>query len=263
MQCRSVNNYLSILHTIIFAQSIKTPTTMKQKHAKILDNICTYIIRNYPKPIEKIQYREINRQVENSTYEHINELIDLHVFKEDTNQKEKTILVDEESFNNMKLKYDGSYFSSRIKKRRMWMYGFSGTILGIVIALFTFFCPSQNCFNNEPCTISLIDNFDGNYNVGFRVEIRGNVSCNKDLFVYLVVNDYHAEWIQPTAGLGKYVDGPFDGYCYLGVIDSPDSINKTYKVFAVITSKAYNEYEHLDKETLVAKSNEIRLIRIN
>ncbi|MBN1638757.1 MAG: hypothetical protein JW866_07310 [Ignavibacteriales bacterium] len=93
----------------------------------------------------------------------------------------------------------------------------------------------------------------------FIIYIEGTVSNAKDKFLYLIVDDSNALWIQP--GLGANINGEFSGNYYLGIKDDPNSLNKWYKIFAVITNKEYKAYEHLDMKTVIAESKKIKLYR--
>ena len=95
----------------------------------------------------------------------------------------------------------------------------------------------------------------------FKILVRGTVSHANNLFVYLVVCDFSAEWIEPVECLGANIDKDFSGYCYLGIIDDPNSMNKLYKVFAVVTDREYKSYEHLDRKTIKAESNKLDVYR--
>ena len=95
----------------------------------------------------------------------------------------------------------------------------------------------------------------------YQVYIKGTVSNAENLFCYLVVDDGNAEWIEP--GLGKGIDGEFDGNCNLGIKDDARALNKQYVVFAVVTDKEHQEYEHLSRESRKAVSRRIKLYRTN
>jgi hypothetical protein len=95
----------------------------------------------------------------------------------------------------------------------------------------------------------------------FIVRVKGTVSYARRFYVYLVVNDDHAEWIEPTTGLGANVNGDFSGKCYLGVKDDRNSLDKWYKVSAVVTNREYEEYEKLDRKTLIVQTTTIELFR--
>lgn len=94
----------------------------------------------------------------------------------------------------------------------------------------------------------------------FIIYVEGIASNAKDNFLYLIVDDGNALWIQP--GLGPNINGVFAGNCYLGIKDDPNSLNKWYRVFAGITDKKYKPYEHLDMKTVKAESKKIKLYRI-
>lgn len=93
----------------------------------------------------------------------------------------------------------------------------------------------------------------------FRIFVDGSVSNAEGLFLYLVVDDGNAEYIMP--GLGQGYNGNFSGTCYLGVEDDPKSLNKRYIVFAVVTDRKYKKFEHLNRTSMKATSNRIKLFR--
>jgi len=94
----------------------------------------------------------------------------------------------------------------------------------------------------------------------FIIRVKGSVTNAKQHFTYLVVNDYNADWIEPTAGMGANVDGEFSRFCYLGQKDTAGSL-RNYEVYAVVTNREYKEREHLDRKTVLASSNKILLRR--
>lgn len=94
----------------------------------------------------------------------------------------------------------------------------------------------------------------------FEVTIVGTVSHAKNKYLYLVVDDGRAEWIEP--GLGYGYNGEFYGKAYLGIKDDINSLNKWYSVFAVVVDKEHNKFSHLDKKVVKAKSEIIRLYRV-
>ncbi len=93
----------------------------------------------------------------------------------------------------------------------------------------------------------------------FHVGVRGTVAEATGLYLYLVVDNGRAEYIQP--GLGQNIAGDFEGDCYLGLKDDPSSLHKPYKIFAVLTDKVYHEYDSLDQASVQATSNLIELWR--
>jgi len=138
-------------------------------------------------------------------------------------------------------------------------------ILGLMLSLLLTACeifPSQ-----QPTSIvSIEDNIeDENGNpidkssAPFKVRVRGTVSNAQGLYLYLVVDDGNAQWIQP--GLGQNVEGDFEENVYLGIENDPDSLNKQYRIFAVVTDKEHRENEHLDRGRIKASSAEIDLFR--
>ncbi len=93
----------------------------------------------------------------------------------------------------------------------------------------------------------------------FKVGIKGSVNDTRDKYVYLVVKDPTAEWIQP--GLGANVQGEFEGWCYLGIETDPRSMGISYTIFGVVTDRAYSEHEQLDRKTVKAESKHIQVTR--
>jgi len=93
----------------------------------------------------------------------------------------------------------------------------------------------------------------------FQVRVKGEVAGAMDSYVYLIVNDNDKEWIQP--GLGEHIDNEFSGICSLGARDNIAFLRRPYTVSAVITNKKYQEFEVLDRSTVLAQSNKIELIR--
>ena len=97
---------------------------------------------------------------------------------------------------------------------------------------------------------------------GFKVLVNGNVTGAISLYTYLVVKDGKNEWIEPTEGFGKGIDGDFSGYCYLGEIDKFDPNNlKQYLIYAIVTTTPYEEYQHPVEGTIKSTSNKISLTR--
>ena len=94
----------------------------------------------------------------------------------------------------------------------------------------------------------------------FIIRVQGRVTKAKKYFTYLVVNDFNADWVEPRSGLGAGVDNEFSGFCYLGEKDPRGSL-RNYEVYAVVTNREYQEYEHLDRSTVLAYSNRIQLRR--
>lgn len=99
-------------------------------------------------------------------------------------------------------------------------------------------------------------------NAPYTIKVKGTVRNAKTAFTYLIVDNGNGQYIQPVSStLGPAVDGPFTGNCYLGVKDDAKSLDKTYTVFAVVTSRQYNEYNLLNQTTILAKSNEVPVTR--
>ncbi len=95
--------------------------------------------------------------------------------------------------------------------------------------------------------------------VPFKIHVTGNVSDAQDFYLYLVVKNDNGEYIQP--GLGQGMDGDFAEYCYLGIESDSKSLNRQYKIFAVVTDKKYEASEHLNRGTVKASSTTIDLFR--
>lgn len=94
----------------------------------------------------------------------------------------------------------------------------------------------------------------------FKVFVRLTTSNAKGKYLYLVVDDSHGLWIQPELGkVGEVSD--YTGYCYLGWENDADSLNKTYRIFAVITNTEYDERDRLDISTILASSDTIEMFR--
>ncbi|MCX6122180.1 MAG: hypothetical protein NTX44_11260 [Ignavibacteriales bacterium] len=93
------------------------------------------------------------------------------------------------------------------------------------------------------------------------VRVKGAVSNAMNYYVYIIVNDDIAEWIEPVTGLGARVDGYFSGDCFLGKSNDKAYLNKLYKVYAVVTDREYQNFSILDRKTIITKSNEIELFR--
>lgn len=95
----------------------------------------------------------------------------------------------------------------------------------------------------------------------FKVQVRGAAKSVKGFYTYLVVNDFNVLWIQPSSSQGVNVSDDFSGYCHLGKVGDPNSLNKRYEVFAVVTNREYKDYDHLDVKTVKARSNAIEFFR--
>jgi len=100
-------------------------------------------------------------------------------------------------------------------------------------------------------------------NAPFIIHITGKVFNAMHLYVYIVVDDSEAAWIQSTVGLGYMASQNFDflGHCTLGMPNEPLYTDKRYIVFAIVSNIEYERYQKLDATTVVAKSNEIVLFR--
>lgn len=94
----------------------------------------------------------------------------------------------------------------------------------------------------------------------FAVRLDGTVTHLGTKYLYLIVDDGNAEWVQPGLG-GKY-DGRFYATAYLGIKDDPKSIGKWYSVYAVVSRSTHNPYQKLDRAALVAQSDIIRMYRV-
>ncbi len=93
----------------------------------------------------------------------------------------------------------------------------------------------------------------------YAVNVRGTVTNAKGLYLYLVVNDGNADWIQP--GLGQVGHEQFAALAYLGEPSGELSLNKTYRVFAVVVNREYKVGDHLDNTTVKGYSNVVELVR--
>lgn len=96
--------------------------------------------------------------------------------------------------------------------------------------------------------------------VPFEVFVKGTASISDDMYVYLIVYDGVAEYVQPD--LVRTANNGFEGYCYLGKEVDSGSVNKRYTVFAVVTDQKYGSHSQLDRNTVKAISNTIELYRI-
>lgn len=115
--------------------------------------------------------------------------------------------------------------------------------------------------------VTIIDVRDANRaqidynNAPFHVQVRGNSQNALKFFVYLVVGDSNALWIQPEQSLGLNTNGDFVADCYLGIKDDPASLNKSYHISAVVTDQSYSAHTPLNKKTVLAQSKAIVLFR--
>jgi hypothetical protein len=124
------------------------------------------------------------------------------------------------------------------------------------------------CIPGKPSpTVTISDNVEdengdpiAKNSAPFKIRVNGTVSNAEDLYLYLVVNDGNAAYIQPE-DLVLEANGAFEGYCYLGIGDDPESLNKEYEIFAVVTETEYDDYKHLDQKTVKARSNTISATR--
>lgn len=93
----------------------------------------------------------------------------------------------------------------------------------------------------------------------YNIQLNGTVINAENLFVYLIVDDGYAQFVQP--GLGQNTSRDFAGSSYLGIESDSRSLNKLYKIFAVVTDKKYKEYDVLEQSTIKARSNIIEALR--
>lgn len=93
----------------------------------------------------------------------------------------------------------------------------------------------------------------------FEVPIQGTVARAQKSYLYLIVDDGNAEWVQP--GLGYGYDGEFFAKAYLGIKDDTKSRDKWYSIFVVVCSQEHKKYEHLDRKTTLAISQIVRFYR--
>ena len=95
--------------------------------------------------------------------------------------------------------------------------------------------------------------------VPYQVFIKGTATIPEDWFVYLIVYDGVAEYVQPE--VLRTEENGFEGYCYLGEETDSKSINKRYTVFAVVTDQAHQRHTKLNPDSVKARSNSIELYR--
>jgi hypothetical protein len=93
----------------------------------------------------------------------------------------------------------------------------------------------------------------------YAVLVKGTASIADGSYVYLVVNDGNAEYVQPD--LVQLANGNFEGYCFLGEEKDPNSINKMYSIYAIVTDTKYGANARLNHGTINAVSNAIDLYR--
>ena len=98
-------------------------------------------------------------------------------------------------------------------------------------------------------------------NAPFHIYVKGVATNSINYYVYLVVNDNYAEWIEPINGLGAHVDNKFIGECFLGKKDEVASLNKLYTIYAVVVNREYMAFNILDRKTIISQSNIIELYR--
>lgn len=92
----------------------------------------------------------------------------------------------------------------------------------------------------------------------FQVRVHGVAANAGKHYVYLVVEDAAARWIEP--GLGSNINGAFDGHCYLGEEAYPGKPT-AYSVFAVVTNREYRSFDRLENGSILARSDAIELVR--
>jgi hypothetical protein len=92
----------------------------------------------------------------------------------------------------------------------------------------------------------------------YEIFVRGTLSNTKKLYVYLVVDDGNAQWIQPDV---TNTNSEFTGYAYLGEPNDQPSNFKRYSVYAVLVDKKYKVKDKLDTASVIAYSNRVELIR--
>lgn len=137
---------------------------------------------------------------------------------------------------------------------------FIGIIAGLIVALII---AVIGWFLLKPPSVAIrIDTGRINLETApFEVPIQGTVSRAKGKYLYLVVYDGNAEWIQPNLGYGY--DGEFMVSAYLGIQNDEESKNKWYAVFAAVCSQEHKKYEHLDRTETIVTSEIIRLYRVH
>ncbi|MDH3975182.1 MAG: hypothetical protein OEV42_12950 [Deltaproteobacteria bacterium] len=107
-------------------------------------------------------------------------------------------------------------------------------------------------------TLTIASNIDLNH-APFKIGVNGTVKNATQFYTYIVVDDGHAEWIQP--GLGFNRDGPFYSSAHLGIKDGNPSLNKWYNVFAVVSGEEHEKYQHLKPDSILARTKPTRIYR--
>lgn len=98
------------------------------------------------------------------------------------------------------------------------------------------------------------------HNAPFKVYVRVSVAHGQGHYLYLIVDDGNGQWVQPP--LGEIGEGTeYTGACYLGRQDGQSSLNKTYRIYAVVTNTPYEEGDQLNLSTVEAKSEVYELFR--
>lgn len=146
--------------------------------------------------------------------------------------------------------------------KKLFCLSFVFFVFGLFVNSYIY---SQNITEYPIPAISIsIDDAIDKENAPFKIQVKGTASNINNLYVYLVVVDNGVEWIQPKLSWVTSTDVTkrFEGYCYLGEINNPASLNKMYKIFAIVTDRKYKEYKHPDKRTIRANSKEIELFRV-
>jgi len=163
---------------------------------------------------------------------------------------------------------------ARINARAMILAALIG-VFGGAITMYFFGPrqPSNNSFpslNSNECNIKIFDNFTSSEGdssgipvnkkyAPWKVRVEGQVSNAMNSFVYLIVDDDNGEWIQ--SGLGQHIDKEFSGTCVLGANNGRSWLNRYYTISSVVTNKKYDDYQILDRSTVIVQSNKIRLYR--
>ena len=127
-----------------------------------------------------------------------------------------------------------------------------------------------NQVNSNNCTIKIFEDISSmdsdsmgvsvnkNY-APWIVRVNGVVSNATNYYVYLILDDNINKYVQP--GLGENVDNEFYGNCYLGKNNSSIWLKRIYTIYAVITNRKYQDYQVLDRSTIIKQSNKIELFR--
>lgn len=141
-------------------------------------------------------------------------------------------------------------------------------ILGIGIFLFSYYslhAKYLNLLGTPKVSISNVFNKDcytkvAKDSAGFKNCVEGTTLDANGKYLCIVVNDNYNEYVEPGSDLIKGTS--FSKYFQLGIENDSASIGKAYYISAVVTNQKYNDsYPTLDKRAIIARSDEIKLIR--